>query len=470
MSFRSTSTLALAIFVMAGCASVPVPEPSVSLPSQWQEAATSTAVPIDLQRWWTRFADPGLDAAVASALRDEPGLASATARLHAARVLRAHADDAFRPQFGALTSNPIDPDATASFFTAGFDARWELGLFGRGAANRRIAQAALDSSHAEVADARVSLVAEVARNWIDMRAAQARLVLLEQIAVSRSRQIDTATTRVRLRLDAPASIATARAAEGSAGYNVAEMRQHELAARHALASLVGRSEPDPAWSVPGPVPVLPAVSVATVPADLLRARPDILRAQAAVLAAAGELGIARADRFPRVALGGSLLVSTSTSAHRNTPAAEAIGGFGPSIEIPLFDWGMRAAQARARSFQLDAAVQDYRARVFAAAAEVETALGAVELARTREAAVVIGRSVAHQQVAALVVRKRLRLASAADVVEAQATATQQDEALVSASAGRGLAYVALFKALGGAAMPPSTPTAPLPDRETATAR
>ena len=139
---------------------------------------------------------------------------------------------------------------------------------------------------------------------------------------------------------ARALLAQSEAAIGAPG-------QDALAADQALAALLGRAEPDDDWLRPGPLPGIGDWQASALPADLLRTRPDIARAQAAVLRAAGEAGLARAERFPDVGLGGSIRWSTSTAAHEATRTDEAIAGFGPVIDIPLFDWGMRKSRADA---------------------------------------------------------------------------------------------------------------------------
>src|SRR6185312_8205244 len=145
----------------------------------------------------------------------------------------------------------------------------------------------------------------------------------------------------------------------------------------ALALLLGKSEPDPAWLASKPLPQLADVNVESVPADLLRTRPEIRYAETQVLKAAGELGIAKADMYPRLALGSSLTFAALVKGRTRLGDVNNTFAIGPIINIPLFDWGQRHAVRDAREDQLQAALIAYRQAVLQGAAEVETDLAAL---------------------------------------------------------------------------------------------
>ena len=216
--------------------------------------------------------------------------------------------------------------------------------------------------------------------------------------------------------------------------------------------LLGRTAPDPAWLQTTPPPTLGHWRLEATPADLLRTRPEILHAQAAVLRAAGDAGVASADRYPSLAIGGSLVWSTNLTTHRQT-SDNALASIGPVIDIPLFDWGMREAQAHASEHALRASVLAYRQAVLQAAAEVETALGRLHRSEDVEAhcaaalaAVTAAEQVTDQRVA-------LHLAGPADQADSRIARAQAALSLDQARTRRALAFVALFKALGGAPLP-----------------
>jgi outer membrane protein TolC len=222
-----------------------------------------------------------------------------------------------------------------------------------------------------------------------------------------------------------------------------------------LALLLGQSEPDPAWLEGGAQPQLGDWQMTHAPADLLRTRPEIAAAEAEVLRAAGEAGIARADVYPHIGLGSSLDWSVNLLSHHHfIRSGDGIFSAGPVIDMPLFDWGMRTAQARSRKHELRAAVYAYRQAVLQGVAETETAMGDLQLAHQREDSALQAVQALNDNVAALDKRRGLGLSN---TLELQGALIAQDDAqlgLVAARAERDLAYVSLYKALGGAPQPP----------------
>ena len=205
---------------------------------------------------------------------------------------------------------------------------------------------------------------------------------------------------------------------------------------------------------PGALPELGGWKIDSAPADLLRSRPEIARAEANVLTAAGELAIAHADRFPQIGLGGSINWSTdidNNHSHSSTP--NAIDSFGPELSIPLFDWGIRLAAQHARDHQLKASVLAYRQAVLQGVSEVETALGSVRQQRLREQHSLHAWQASQRVDQAVQTRAELQLASPLERTESELGVDQAALDLADARAAHDLAYVALFKALGGAPLP-----------------
>ncbi|MGH8079497.1 MAG: efflux transporter outer membrane subunit [Lysobacter sp.] len=442
--------LLAALVALSGCVSTPVVDGTPPLPAQWRNAidAQAAATP-DPRSWWSAFADPRLDRLIDEALVANLDVEQARLRLRASRSLYERAGTVLRPELRARTSNPIDPDASASFFVAGLDAIWELGLFGRSEAIHRQARSELDVAQAELREARLSLAAEVARNWIELRDAGERERLLDGIVQARRQQVELQSVRVSLRLAAASSVETSRANAAQAEAALGEPRQRIVAAEQALAVLLGRAEPDPDWrrgDVRAPLALRP---IERAPADLLRTRPDVARAQAHVLRAAADLGLAKADRYPHIALGGSIQWSINITAHRRTEA-EGIGVFGPIIDIPLFDWGLRRARASAKGDELQAAALAYRKTVLTGVAEVETALSGLDQQRQREDADLRAWQALTKVSEGAVVRRRLGLASALDLAGSEIERDQAAIELNAARNARAMAYIALYKALGAA--------------------
>ncbi len=449
-------SLILTMLTLGGCASVEMPSLATPLPAHWRNAPVPTAArrpPTDLHGWWREFNDARLDALVDHALQANLDVAQARERLLAARILYTHADAPFLPSLRARTSDAVDPDASASYINAGFDSTWELGLFGRARGATRVAGGQLQAAAADLRAVRVSLVAEVVRNWIDLRTAQQREQCLNAVRDIRQRRLGLLETRVRLGLAGEQEVSQARAELADADAALSAPRQDADAAAQRLAMLLGRTAPDPAWLAPGPLPELGTLAYDSVPADLLRTRPEIARAEAEVVRVAGELGLARADMYPNIALGASLIWSTDVFTNRSHGTTNAISAVGPLIDIPLFDWGMRAARADSKDHELKAAVLAYRQAVLAGVTDVETALGTLEQQRRRED----DRIEAWQELArsaqAQDTRTRLGLSGGIERDQALTARDQAALAVIEAKASRDIAYVALYKALGGAPEP-----------------
>jgi len=444
---------AVLCIALAGCAATPLPELRPAAPGHWRHTGGDAAsAPTDLHGWWHAFGDPQLDALIDQALARNLDVAQAVEHLRAARALHRVVGAQFLPQLSAKTEDLPDPDASASFFVVGLDAQWELNLFGRGTAERRMAQGDLDAAASGLRGAQVSLVAEVTRDWLELRAAQQQERWLQRIRDTRRQQYASLQIRQQLRLAGAQELDRAKAALAQADAALAEPRDAVDANAQRLAVLLGRAEPDPAWFKAAPMPSLGAWRLQAAPADMLRSRPEILHAQADVLRAAGEAGVARADRYPRVALGGSLIRSTSLQAHRPTND-NAVLSLGPVIDIPLFDWGMRAAQAHAKQHELKASVLAYRQAVLQGVGEVETAIG--RLQRQAEYERHCSEAAAALEHADGIVARRaaLKLAGPMDRAESAIARDQAALSLVQARASHGLAFVALFKAVGGAPLP-----------------
>jgi NodT family efflux transporter outer membrane factor (OMF) lipoprotein len=448
--------LGVLLSVLAGCAE-PLPRLAPPLPAQWQHAqAAAAAAPVDLHGWWHAFHDPALDALVERALTDNLDVAQAAEHLRAARSLRRRAGARYLPGLVARTGDAIDPDASASFFVAGFDATWELGLFGRAEGTRRVAQGELDASVADLHAARVSLVAEVVREWIGLRTAQQQEQLLQQVAAERRHAWQLLLTRQRLHLASPEAVDQAEAACAQAQAALAAPRQAIDAGAQRLAVLLGRNRPDSAWLQAGPPPELGAWRIDGTPAELLRTRPEIARAEADVLRSAGELALAHADMFPSIGLGASMLWATDiNNNHRFSTTPNDIVSVGPVINIPLFDWGMRVAARQARGHELQASVLAYRQAVLQGVAEVETALGSLQQQRQREQHDQAAWQALQRADQAVHRRVELQLDSPLGQSESRIAAIQAGLELADARASHGLAYVTLFKALGGAPLPPA---------------
>ncbi|MEO9216652.1 MAG: efflux transporter outer membrane subunit [Rhodanobacter sp.] len=454
-----TCLLGIVLCGVAGCAA-PLPRLAPPVPVQWQHAiASDPAKSTDLHGWWHAFGDAGLDALVDRALANNLDVAQAVERLRAVRALHDTAGARYLPSLRASTNDVVEPSANASYLLVGFDANWELGLFGRAEGTRRAARGALDAGIADLRTAQVSLVAEVVREWIDLRTAQQQEQLLLRINQSRQHEWQQQQVRQRLQLVASSTVDQAQATLAQSTAALAAPRQAISASAQRLAMLLGQNQPDAAWLQSGAPPELGAWRIDSAPADLVRTRPEIARAEADVLQAAGALALAHADLFPSIGLGGSIDWSTDIDNNfkrSNTP--NSIVSVGPELNIPLFDWGIRLAAKHAKDHELKASVLAYRQAVLQGVTEVETALGTVQQQQQREQQSLLAWQALQRVNQSVQTRVSLKLGSPLDLAESRIVADQAALELADARAGHSLAYVALFKALGGAPLPATAET------------
>lgn len=428
------------------------------MPAAWTQPVPSGGAPSELRAWWTAFADPVLDGLVQQALAGNLDLAQAVSRLREARLQTGRVALQFRPSFDASARTLQDVSATDSYFHASIDMVWELGLFGAARSTRQASQAELDAADGDAQGVRVSVVADVVRNYLDLRSAQRQIRWLEQVAAVDDRSAALAELRVRSRLGSADDIAQARVRAAQSRAAVAVPREAGARAAQALAMLLGRAAPDPLWSASDPGDAAPALAPFTLrelPADLLRTRPDVRTAEAEVNRSAAALGLARSELYPRVALMGSLLYSYNITRNRRT-TSDGAPALGPAVDIPLFDWGRRQLQVDARHEALDAALTGYRRAVNNGRAEVEDALAALSAQRSRADALAKVLALERQRVAAGQVQARLGLASEYDGLARRRAEVQARADLALALDAHALAFVALYKALGGAPLPLQT--------------
>ncbi|MGB7757517.1 MAG: efflux transporter outer membrane subunit [Salinisphaera sp.] len=440
--------------LLGGCASTPVPEPDVSLPSHWVHVAKQAGAPEpDYREWWQALHDPALNQLVDASLKANLNLASALERVRAARALYLRSDAPYKPALSIKTDDPVDPDARASYFLMGFDAHWELPLFGRGQAKKNVARGHLEAAAGNLREVRVSMVAEVARDWINLRAAQQDSSILRQMIRLQRNRIKLARVRVHLGLASPAVLTAPLLKKSNLETQQQNARHQVVAAAQQLALLTGRDEPEGAWLHEAAVPTLQGYEPVSVPANLLNTRPGIAQARAQVIKAAGELGLARADRYPSIGLGASLVASANLASY-NASGLGGIGSVGPIIDIPLFDWGLRKARANAKGHLLKAASLAYREAVLQGVADVETKLddlhGTQQQLQTRKQ--VLQRE--KTAVSRARTRGKLGLDSPDQRLAAEFNYNQARMQLIQAQAAHDIAYVALYKALGGASNRP----------------
>lgn len=446
--------------LMAACASPPPPALPGAAPQAWSNAAAlaqtapaaAQAPAVSLRGWWKAFNDPVLDALVDKALARNLDLAQAAARFKQAQALAGGEQTRFRPTLSANAKTLQDTSATDTYVHASLNMVWELGLFGEAESVSQASRASLFSAQVRGQALRVTVVAEVVQRYLELQV-QANALRLQDEALALEQdalRLDQARKEARLSTSDEAEQIGIRAAQIRA--TQASMRDAQEVAARALATLLGEPSPDPAWKqlAAGSGPA--SLRLAELPPDLLRTRPDIQTAEAGVLQAAADLGIARSALYPRLYLGGSFLYAYNLTSNRRTSSGSE-PALGPVIDIPLWDWGARQLRVEANQHELDAALIGYRKAVLDGVSEVEVSLSSLARTSERVAALEAACGGAERRLGTQATLQGLGLSSRFDRLDLQRQQLQLQNELAAARHARSTAFVALYKALGGAPLP-----------------
>ena len=420
----------------------------------------------DLTRWWHDFKDPKLDSLISRAFSANPDLRSAAARIDEARASRRSASAAFAPQLDGsasatrqkLSENsptgrniPIpglfDPQSQLDLR---IDASWEIDFFGGLRRASEAASASLDAAVENLRAVKVSLSAETAAAYFELRGYQARRLVAEQNLKS---QRDTLTlTSQRLAAGLATDLDVARA-EQQAEATAASLPIFEAGARRSiyrLGVLLGTTPADlvPDLTSPKPLPShLRGVPVG-LPSDLLLRRPDIRRAERELAAANARIGVAIANLYPRFRLtSASGLQSVEASSLFNNQSN--LWSLGPSLSWPIFNAGQLRAAADAQSANTRAAAANYEKTVLSALEDVESAL--VDFGQEQRRLASLTNSAAAASRARNLARDRhlAGLTGFIDVLEADRALLLTEDDCVQSRTQLTLNLVRLYKALGG---------------------
>lgn len=468
---RGACVAALLAVALGGCAAVgpDYSEPQLAVPAGWSAGTGTDAMDaVLLARWWHGFGDPVLDRLVADALAANLDLAQARARLREARARRGVAGAALAPSVDASlsgsrsrSSGQSGSGSTRELYSAGFDASWELDVFGGLRRSVEAAQADLEASVESLSDTRVSLAAEVALNYIDLRTAEQRLAIAEESIAYRGENHQIIRWRQQAGLVSELDLAQATTDLESTRAVLPPLRTAVTEAKNRLAVLLGRNpgELESLVHADRPIPLAAAEIVAAIPADTLRQRPDVRVAERRLAAQTARLGEAEAARYPSFRLSGSLgleALELDALADRDANTHSLFGG----ITAPVFNAGRIAANIEIQDALVEQARLAYRAAVLAALEEVENALTAVANTDARRAKLAEAAAAARTTLAIAEYRYASGLADFLSVLDAQRTQLSLDEQLAGSTGELARAQVRLYKALGG-----GWSTEPLPAKE-----
>jgi NodT family efflux transporter outer membrane factor (OMF) lipoprotein len=443
--------------------------PKPQVPARFAEAPAAadarSLLPAN-DAWWKNLGDPVLESLLKQALESAPDIAEAQARVREARALSgfakagefpiADADGLYTRNLGSenvptgVLPGGLGPGVHSNLWQAGFDASWEIDVFGGQRRTIEAAKANYQAVSEDRADVVLTLLAEIARDYVELRGAQRRIeVAREDLAIEQDLQtltqslLSAGLAPQQDELRAQAQVADTEAA-------IPALNSDERAAAYRIAALTGRSFPETvaALSIPGPIPHAVSEVPVGLPSDLLRRRPDMRAAERRIAAANARIGVATADLYPHFALTG---VAGIESLNLSSFFSGSSGYYevGPGVSWRIFDAGRIRFQILAESARTDAAAAAYQRSVQDAFRDVETALVAYANAQARRDKLAAESTADAEatRIARLLYERGLE--SFLPVLDAERALYAADDGLAQSERDCALALIALYKSLGG---------------------
>lgn len=470
-------TWLLAIGLLQGCAVGPdyvAPEPE--LPDFWHAELTRglTTGEADLQTWWSVFDDPLLDRLIFRSAQGNLDLAEALGRVMESRALLGIATGELSPSADAVgqtqrirtsenIAGVVAPPATRSdtFYQLGIDSSWEIDVWGRIRRSVESADAGLQATVEDYRDVLVSLYAEVATVYVEVRALQARLQFALGNVKTQAGSLQLTQDRRDAGIGSDLDVSQAQLNLASTEAFVPSLRSALARAIHRLGVLLGEppstlfAELEDQRSIPAP----PGEIVLGLPTELLRQRPDIRAAERALAAQTARIGVATAELYPRFSL-------TGFFAWESFIRSETIGGdsraytFGPAVRWNLFDGGRIRSAIRAEDASTEQALARYEQTLLRAQEDVENSV--VAYAQESERRDSLARSVEAARKAVDLVNTLYRtgLTDFQNVLDTERSLFQQEDDLAQSEGLVSQNLIAIYKALGGGWAPAASTAQP----------
>lgn len=475
-SSRTRIACLLPALALAGCASLgganlpPKGAPAVAAQTEGAPAAFRDAPPPaagQSEAWWAKFSDPVLDGLVRAALNESLSVRQAQSRIIEARNQGRATIAGFAPRVVATGSAETDlsilgpelfnadggRETAQGTGSGGVRASWEVPLFGRLPSAIQGAKAGEAAAELQLASAKIAVIGDIAAAYIDLRAGQTQIAYLEEDLARAERLVRIAVAREQAGL---LSIADSGQAKGQAAQLRGQLPDARLRVRAALdrIALLRGVMPGSLDATLAPVaePFVfktDAPDVSSVPAELLRRRPDVRAAEQNALLASAAVGTSRADMYPNVSIGGSITLLASLF---GGPLAETVGrgAFGPSISLPLYDFGQRQAALNVADERLNQAMLAYRGTALSAVQEGQQALAAYAQSRERVSAANASERAAATRFTATDRAFEEGLLSMRERIDAESALAAARQARLSAQARASDAAVGLYRAFAGA--------------------
>ncbi len=478
---RPLSLLTLTLW-LAGCAVGPdYQAPKPQLPGGYHlmdaQQASKTAPGAVNTRWWQTFNDPQLNSLIDRAVEGNLTLQQAVLRIAGARQELAQARGGLFPSLngsakvtrqqlgleGLLKANgatdQLDSETASqlssleqpvTLYQGSFDASWELDLWGKVRRQVELADAQTQAAIEQRNDALVSLEAEVARAYLQLRGAQATVATLEQQIAVAQQSWELTQSQQRNGLAPLTDVENARAQLSSLQAQLPQYQSQARQAMNGLAVLLGKTPGalDNELFAPKAMPALPQIVPVGIPATLARRRPDIRQAEATLHAQTANIGVSVAQLFPSLSLTGQLGVRNTDVSYLDNWSSHFYS-VGPSLSIPIFQGGRLVSSVKLARAQQASAALDYRQTVLTALQDVENALVSYRADQARVTA--LDETTGSLQRAFDLASDSYRqgISTFIDVLDAQRQLAQAQEQATQARMQSALDLVALYKALGG---------------------
>lgn len=431
---------------LSGCAVGPdYKQPDAGLPDAWHSNAASPAATMHLASWWRQFNDPVLNGLIDDALASSINLQTARSQLREARALRDLADGNAGPLLSVSASasrNKSGSMNAANVYKGGFDASWEPDIFGGLRRESEAAEAEMEASAENLHAVRISLVAEVARNYIELRTAERRIAVAESGLQAQQDIYDIARWRYEAGLVSGLDEAQALTQLQERRASLPALRVAMSGSRYRLAILLQRmpGELDARLQPASHIPRVAEEIHAGIPADTLRQRPDVRAAERSLAAQTARLGAAESDRYPRLQLSGFFGISQGGQSSQSLLAG---------LSAPLFDSGRIRSNITVQDARLEQSSLAYRAAVLAAVEDIENALATLASVQERQLQLVDAVASARHSWQLTQYQYEAGLADFQSVLESQRALLGLEDQLALNTGNYSTAQVQLYKALGG---------------------
>ena len=476
-----TLSLMLALSLSA-CAVGPDYHPraasELGVPDAWSVSAGQKAQE-DLSQWWTRFDDPMLGSLVQRAQAANLDVAQAVVRLRQAREALVQQRADLFPSLSASggvshgeplrggTSTTTLPDGTVTSFSQGgntsfslgLDASYQVDLFGGVRRGVEGARASYEASGFDYATVLISVEAETARNYVLARVAQAQIANARGNLAISDDNLQIAGWRVQAGLVSSVDQEQARASRAQIAASIPTLEASYNSAVSRLGVLTGQAPGalKAEMEAVKPIPKGPADVAAGIPADALRQRPDVRAAERNLAAASANIGVATAQLYPSLSIGGSI---DSGSSALTSILDTITGRLFANIAQTLFDGGRRASQVRSAEAAADGAFLAYKSTVLTSLEDIENAIVALQTAQRRQQEFTIALDASNNQAILARMQYRTGLTDFTTLNTAEASLISARNGLLSARSDEATALIQLYQALGGGWDASKTPTAP----------